>query len=241
MSVKAQSLVWELPCPSDINGIGFRPSHKYVLIAYSDHADHQGRNMYPAVPTVSRKTGFPDRTVQRLTRDLEEMGLLVYDGKGPRGTNKWRLPYNERGDTVSPVTVSQGDSGDKSLGDSGGQSLGDSPSPELNLNRLINTLDKESDIFKPIYKDKNLVQIWEMLKEQIKRDSDAATYNRVRDVMPYRMEENTFYFLSSTEGDAEWLNERMNIVVARMLVGYNLENINVLFLSLQEVKNERPE
>lgn len=134
MSVKAMSLVWELPCPSHINEIEFKPGHKYVLIAYADHADHNGKNIYPAVETIAKKTGYEARSVQRLTRELEEMGLLVSDGSGPRGTNRFFVPFSRGGDKISPLTNRQGDKSEKSLGDipSGDIPSGDNLSPELN-------------------------------------------------------------------------------------------------------------
>lgn len=132
MSVKAQALVWDLECPKEYNGLMFKPSHKFVLIAYADHADHHGKNIYPAVPTIARKTGLDDRSVQRLTHDLESMGLIVDDGMGPRGTNRWLLPYAPGGDKLSPVTICQGDKNPESLGDipSGDIPSGDKLSPE---------------------------------------------------------------------------------------------------------------
>ena len=133
MSVKAMSLVWDMPCPETFNNLAFKPSHKYTLIAYADHADHLGRNIYPAVPTIAKKTGLDERTIQRLTKDLNDMGLLVDDGQGPRGTKRWKLPYDEGGDNLSPVTNCRGDKSKKSLGDipSGDIPSGDNLSPKL--------------------------------------------------------------------------------------------------------------
>src|SRR5512138_2854074 len=133
MSVKAMSLVWDFKCPQIIGGIQYRPSHKFTLLAYADHADHQGKNMWPSVPTIARKTGYEERSVQRLTNDLEAMGLLIEHGQGPRGTNKWALPFTERGDSLSPRPLVTGDIDAKSLGDSASGDIpsGDPESPEL--------------------------------------------------------------------------------------------------------------
>lgn len=67
MSVRAMALVWELDLPKPL---------KFVLLALADHADHQGRNAYPGVELLSRKTGDHPRTVQRLLRELESRGLI---------------------------------------------------------------------------------------------------------------------------------------------------------------------
>ena len=140
MSVKASAFVWDMKCPATINGHPFRPSHKYVLVAYADHADHEGRNVWPAVKTIVKKTGLDERTVQRLTRENELMGLLVADGTGPHGTHKWFIPL-VAGDTLPPRHPAGGDNDDKSLGDNQSPPLGDTVPPEL----LTGTKDNEEE------------------------------------------------------------------------------------------------
>jgi hypothetical protein len=94
MSVKVMGWVWELDIPS---------SEKLVLLAYADHAAHDGTEIYPAIALVARKTGYSQREVQRATRRLESRGLLIADGSGPHGTNKWRCPA-PAGDNLPGVT-----------------------------------------------------------------------------------------------------------------------------------------
>lgn len=96
MSVKAIGFVFDLE--------GLDPTDKFVLLAYVDHADHDGKNIYPAVNKIAKKTGYTRRTVQRSTKELERLGLLMPEGKGPRGTNKWKLNMEWQG-----VTERQGD------------------------------------------------------------------------------------------------------------------------------------
>jgi Helix-turn-helix domain len=116
MSVKAMSLVWDMLCPQVFGELEFKPYHKFIVVAYADHADHNGKNIYPAVETIARKTGYHERSVQRITHETEQMGIMVPDGVGPRGTNKWFLPYSERGDKIAPLTNYQGDKNVQSLG-----------------------------------------------------------------------------------------------------------------------------
>ena len=165
MSVKAMSLVWDMECPSRIKGADFLPTHKFVLIAYADHADHNSRNIYPAVATIAKKTGFSERTIQRTTHDLEEMGLLIEDGTGPRGTNKWMLG----GDTVSGVTPRQGDKKRKSLGDipSGDIPSGDTMTPELKEQNREN-------ISTPYIESSS---VWAQIKDKLKEQLPRATFN----------------------------------------------------------------
>lgn len=150
MSAKATGLVWDLECPKQYGEIYFKSSHKYVLVAYADHADHNGKNIWPAVPTIAKKTGMDDRTVQRLTADLVSIGLLIEDGKGPKGTNKWYLPFNDGGDKLTPRQIDGGDKNENSLGDipSGDIPSGDKLTPEVKEPELknINTDEKNNCI-----------------------------------------------------------------------------------------------
>ncbi|MGD8457187.1 MAG: helix-turn-helix domain-containing protein [Anaerolineales bacterium] len=82
MSVKIMGLVWDSQLPRDA---------RFILLAYADHADHNGGSIYPAVKTISRKTGYSTRSVQTITKKLARAGILIEDGRGPKGTNRWRI------------------------------------------------------------------------------------------------------------------------------------------------------
>jgi hypothetical protein len=72
VSVRITSLVWESALVQ---------SHKLVMLALADHADHDGRNIYPSIARTAWKTGFSDRQVQRIIRSLESSGILVKTGE----------------------------------------------------------------------------------------------------------------------------------------------------------------
>lgn len=78
MSVKIMGMVWDCSLPRDM---------KFILLAYADHADHEGKSIYPAVATIMKKTGYSERSVQAITRKLVEYKYLIEDGYGPHGTN----------------------------------------------------------------------------------------------------------------------------------------------------------
>lgn len=82
MSVKMMGAVWDTV---------MSPNEKLVLLAYADHADHKGNNIFPSIKLISSKTGYSERQVQRITKLLEQKGYLVTDGVGPYSTNKWKL------------------------------------------------------------------------------------------------------------------------------------------------------
>jgi hypothetical protein len=222
MSVKAMSLVWDFKCPQTINGIQFRPSHKFTLLAYADHADHLGKNIWPAVPTIARKTGFEDRSVQRLTNDLEAMGLLIDDGQGPRGTNKWALPFNEKGDSLSPRQTVTGDKNAKSLGDSpsGDIPSGDSGSPELT----------EPEPNTDINKDPHQV-IWEKVLEQLESGMLRASIDRyLLGTQVIRYDGNAFVVQARDQAACDWLTDRIQRSAERLLVGILNKEVSVSFL-----------
>jgi biotin operon repressor len=82
MSVKVMGLVWDTDLPRD---------EKFILLAYADHADHDGGNIYPSIATIARKTGYSERSVQAITRKLEQIGTMRLDGKGIHGTRRYTI------------------------------------------------------------------------------------------------------------------------------------------------------
>lgn len=206
MSVKAMSLVWDMECPVKINGKDFKSSHKYVLIAYADHADHNGRNIWPAMGTIAKKTGMDYRTVQRATKNLQEMGLLVEDGKGPRGTCRWKLPVSDRGDRLIPDKMTY----DNLTYDKSKNSLVDNPSLDKPL------LDKMSNELKELNQElinnisNDYFNTWENLKEQVKPDFKKVTFETW--IVPtecHSFEDRTLMIAARNSYACNWLEENL--------------------------------
>lgn len=145
MSAKVSGEVWDLRLDKD---------KKLVLLAYVDHADHEGNNIFPAIALIVWKTGYSEREVQRTTHELEAMGLLIPDGHGPHGTNKWRYPLGKgadilktRGATMTPRHHDTGANPPVGGGDSLGMDGGDSamaPEPKNGSNEK--EIEKEKEI-----------------------------------------------------------------------------------------------
>lgn len=134
MSVKAMALVWDMKLPQ---------GEKLVLLAYADHAAHDGSSIYPAVSTIAEKTGYSERSVQTITRTLEEKGLLIDDGKGPKGTNKWRLGVqNLRG--AESAGVQNGTSGGAVVAEEGG-AVAIAPEPSLTVIKPSSAEDEKTN------------------------------------------------------------------------------------------------
>lgn len=88
--------VWDMDLPRD---------QKFILLAYADHADHDGGNIYPAVALIARKTGYSVRSVQTVAKELVSSGRLVPDGRGPHGTRRWRMPLYVPGADSAPLPI----------------------------------------------------------------------------------------------------------------------------------------
>ena len=54
MSGLVMGLVWELPIEGE-----FGRAEKFILLAYADHSDQNGKNIFPSVDLISAKTGYP--------------------------------------------------------------------------------------------------------------------------------------------------------------------------------------
>lgn len=67
MSAKISGQVWDLDLPQ---------RELLVLLAITDHANHEGA-MWPGVALVAWKTGYSQRTVQRVMNNLVHRGILT--------------------------------------------------------------------------------------------------------------------------------------------------------------------
>lgn len=76
MSIIQMAMVWRYRLPFN---------QAWVLMALADHADDDGTNCYPAVAYVAWKTGYSDRQVRRVIKELRDIGALIpiEEGRGP--------------------------------------------------------------------------------------------------------------------------------------------------------------
>ena len=68
MSIKTMMWVWESDLP---------PIERLVALAYADHADQDGGNIYPSLSTVAKKVGMDRANIVRIRRRLIEKGVMV--------------------------------------------------------------------------------------------------------------------------------------------------------------------
>jgi hypothetical protein len=77
VSVKLMSIVWEIDLP---------PGEKLVLLALADQANDEGRQCWPSVATIARKSGQGERTVRRALDHLEKADHLTRDHRDGNST-----------------------------------------------------------------------------------------------------------------------------------------------------------
>ena len=95
MSVKVMGQVWEL---------ALSPNELIILLAMADHADHEGKHVHPGLPLIAWKTGYEERQVRRIIRQLEKQKLLIVLKKslGGRHTMTEYEIHTENGVKKSP-------------------------------------------------------------------------------------------------------------------------------------------
>lgn len=69
MSVRSMASVFEAR--------GITPTQKLVLLALADHANDDGRSIYPSTETVCKKTNLSERSVRSTIGGLRNAGILV--------------------------------------------------------------------------------------------------------------------------------------------------------------------
>jgi hypothetical protein len=86
MSAKITGQVWELQIPR---------METLILIAMADHADHEGRHVFPSQALISWKTGYSIRQIRRVQESLKQRKILIPEGSGYRGVQHYRLDFSQ--------------------------------------------------------------------------------------------------------------------------------------------------
>lgn len=82
MSVKIMGQVWELDLPY---------KKLWTLMAMADHADHEGKNVFPALPFVAWKTGYSLSSIKRIVKELKADGILKPYSQTRGGVVKYEI------------------------------------------------------------------------------------------------------------------------------------------------------
>ncbi|GAA1315673.1 helix-turn-helix domain-containing protein [Saccharothrix xinjiangensis] len=88
MSIRVMTWVWE---HAEAAGTDL-----LLLLAIADSADDQGRNAWPSIADLSRKTRLDERTVQRRLKRLHDQGRIAIEIGGGRRRNRYAILMNPR-------------------------------------------------------------------------------------------------------------------------------------------------
>ncbi|MFE9751385.1 helix-turn-helix domain-containing protein [Saccharothrix saharensis] len=83
MSIRVMTWVWE---HAEVAGTDL-----LLLLAIADAADDQGRNAWPSVADLARKTRLDERTVQRRLKRLHSQGDITIEPGGGRRRNRYAI------------------------------------------------------------------------------------------------------------------------------------------------------
>lgn len=124
MAVEQTAAVWRLDLPHN---------EAWVLMALADHADPDGKRVYPALGYIAWKTNYQRRHVRRIMGSLKAKGIIEpishsAGGRSPSGkgyaTEYWL--HMEKADKKSPYTSEASERGalETALGGPGGPARG---------------------------------------------------------------------------------------------------------------------
>src|SRR5205085_11509747 len=86
MSVRLMSMVF------DLDPEKYKSTSKIVLLALADHANDDGRSIYPSVGRLAHKCGLTERAVQLQLHELRDQNLIRLLGPlGPHATNEYEI------------------------------------------------------------------------------------------------------------------------------------------------------
>lgn len=116
MSIKVMEWVW--------NHSSARDGQLLVLLAIADNANHEGRNAFPSIAELCRKSRLSQRGVRYALRGLEEAGCVITTPQaGPGGCNRYQVVMDPAEIAAPPADIAGGQIlQDGNLQQQGGQS-----------------------------------------------------------------------------------------------------------------------
>jgi hypothetical protein len=214
MSIKVMGMVW------DLDNQAIDREEKYILLAYADHADHKGYNIYPAIGTIMQKTGYKERAAQIITRSLVSKGFLIADGRGPRGTNKWRIPLDRDGVRIAPAKNAP----PQNEVDWGADGKEEGVHPDA---------PEPSETSEP----NKYTYIWEKITDSIKTQMPRASFQSyVMTCKLYSIDEDVVIIEAKDELTRAWLQDRMGPTFQQVLIGITGRQVSVRFVVLVEAE-----
>jgi len=99
MSVQTMAQVWGKDLP-------FNKS--WVLMAMADHADHEGKGVFPRIGLIAWKTGYSVPSIKRIIANLRDDGILLPYGHTKGGVVIYRIVLKHIADKPEFVSEDSG-------------------------------------------------------------------------------------------------------------------------------------
>ncbi|MPY99978.1 MAG: hypothetical protein GEU97_18710 [Actinophytocola sp.] len=127
MSIKVMTWVWD-----HSPAVG---TELLMLLAIADHASDNGRDAWPSIKTLARRTRLGERTVQRVLKRLADEGHLVIHVGGGRRSNHYEIPMTSDNSELSTPTSNRRPRQDDTPATSPGHPRCDDVAPPTQLRR----------------------------------------------------------------------------------------------------------
>ncbi|SFU17882.1 MULTISPECIES: helix-turn-helix domain-containing protein [Pseudomonas] len=115
MSIKLMGEVW---------GLSFSPQTKIIVLALAFRSDKKSQ-CWPKVSTIAAMVGYSERTVQRVLRELEAIGIIRvtprFQDNGRQTSNTYQLVFKTQGLDVVSAPHATSKRASKMMGLSGGR------------------------------------------------------------------------------------------------------------------------
>ncbi len=225
MSVRQMSLVYQHEFPHN---------KQSIMMSLADHANDEGKMIFPSVALTAWKTGYSSRQVQRIMQELINDGVLsLVKGSGFHRANEYefdwlkaklKTPFKRKGDNLTPITdegvtfdALKGDKFNK-VGDIAMSSESSVKPSFLNHNKIN---------YKP-----DLHEIWERL---------IITYQwantRYKEVLPIEKEKGVLTLLVEDDFMRDWLQARITApgILNPIKGAYKDFNLEIKIVTLEEL------
>ncbi len=125
MSIKVMTWVWD-----HSPAVG---TELLMLLAIADHASDNGRDAWPSIKTLARRTRLGERTVQRVLKRLADEGHLIIHVGGGRRSNHYEIPMTSSNAELPTPPSDRHPRQDDAPGESSGQPRHDDVPPPTQL------------------------------------------------------------------------------------------------------------
>ena len=250
MSIRLMSQVWES---------GLNRQQKSIALAYADHAEDDGTGIYPSLNRMEYNTSYTRRSVQTITKELVDLGVLVFVGQGYKSVNEYRMDEsklpkrmtfqefveskeNAGGAKIAPVQKKTKGVQKKTQGvqKTVRRDAEIAPDPSNQRKDVIYKYKDSVFSFSSSETDLGLLAgdtnmslstAWKATMGEIELKMEKATFNTwLKNADLVAVVDNEFYVRCNNDYGADWLNNRLKDTVVRTLSAITGIDLTIVFV-----------